>query len=68
MPLEKVYYRTAGVKTKTNQDNLVPCDPVLSIREDETFSFQTSERTLKPGSCSHAPKALEKEIEFNLAL
>lgn len=52
-------------KIKMNQKQ---CDPVLSIREDETFSFQASVRTLKPGSCSRAPKAPEKEIEFNLAL
>lgn len=58
------------LQLKSPKINQVLCGPVLSIKEDETVSFQTSVRTLNPdiGSCSHAPKALEKETEFDLAL
>lgn len=72
VPFEKTGFQDHGglLKFKLMKNDQVLCGHVLSIRDDETISFQTSLRTLKPdiGSCSHAPKALEKEIEFDLAL
>lgn len=52
-----------SAKSPQKQSELTVHGPLLSFKEDETITFPTSVKTLKPdiGSCSHAPKALEKE-------
>lgn len=58
---EKMYYRTAVVNLKPIRP---VCGHLLPVREDETFLFQTSVRTLKPRSCSPAPKVLGESVWF----
>lgn len=52
-----------SAKSPQKQSELIVHGLLLFFKEDETITFPTSVKTLKPdiGSCSHAPKALEKE-------